>query len=183
MSSKSRPKNVQHGFKSTYYFSRCFGLWPFTIAYNSNGSIIIEACLYQFDCLWFLISICVYLIALYYTYDHIKTEQLKSSENYFFSHLIYNLIQIPPLLLGVIGIVLDMFNRKRLVNIFEKSIIFDREVYDFVFRRKKIIDRVTQWECTVRTGFISLIKCIHLRIFFLYFAFMLFKSTLQAFVD
>lgn len=142
---EARPKNVQHNFKAIYYFSRCFGLWPFTIAYNANGSIK-EACLCQFDYLWFLISICVYLTALHFTYEHIKTLQFLN-EKAFFSHLIYNLIQIPPLLLGVIGSVFDMLNRRRLVNILKKFTIFDEEVRFCYNEKEKFVNRVC--ECKV----------------------------------
>lgn len=116
----------QHSFKSVYYFSRCVGLWPFTITYNSNGSIK-NARVYLLDGLWLLISVCLYLAALFYTIDDIKNAQ-PPNRNIRFSDLIFYLSQIPPLLFGPIGIALDLLNRNNLIGILEKFIIFDNQV-------------------------------------------------------
>lgn len=124
--SKLQPRNFQISFQPIQYFSRCIGLWPFTVAYDSNG-LIKEARVHLFDKLWFLISICLYLTALFHTYKNsLKSQDLKAK--FFFSTLIFKIYQIPPLFFGTIGIVLDMYNRNRLVDILNKIAIFDREV-------------------------------------------------------
>lgn len=68
--SKSEPKEFQHGFQPIYYFSRAIGLWPFSITYSSNGTI--KARVHLLDSLWFIVSICLYLTALYCACDNIK---------------------------------------------------------------------------------------------------------------
>lgn len=123
------PKDVQHGFQPIYYFSRCAGLWPFTISYNSNGSIA-GARIHIFDILWLLTSICLYFTALFYTYEDIEASQA-FEQTQFFATLIFFLNEIPPLLFGTIWIVLDMFNRNRLVDILKKFTLFDKKVSFF----------------------------------------------------
>lgn len=129
---KAPPKNDQHGFQSIYYFSRCVGLWPFTITYNSNGSIK-EARICLFDWLWFWISNCLNLAALFCSYERQSYEQ-SSYEDYFW-YLIYNSSEMPTLLYLTASITLDMFNRNKLVNILKKFIIFDRKVGLIYFKK------------------------------------------------
>lgn len=121
---KAQPRKLQHGFQPIYYFSRSIGLYPFTLVYNSNGSIK-GARVHLFDSFWFLISIGLFLIALFFTYErvmHIHALNLNLSD------MMYFLSQIPPLLFGSVGIVLNTLNRNKLTNILEKFIIFDNEV-------------------------------------------------------
>lgn len=115
---EDRPKRAQHSFQPVYYFSRFAGLWPFTIVYNSNGSIK-GARVQLLDILWFLVSICFYFESLFNAMDEMKN----SGEN-----KIFFISNIPPLLFGPICIALDMFNRKSLTNILDKFITFDNEV-------------------------------------------------------
>lgn len=129
--SKSTSKSVQYGFRPIYFYSRCAGLWPFTITYHSNGSIK-NAQIRIFDCLWFLISICLYLTALISSYDYMKDSEASKEKN-FFTNLMFYINQIPPLLFGPVCIVLDMLNRNRLINILNKFTIFDKEVSEFLF--------------------------------------------------
>lgn len=123
--SKTRPEKHRHGFQTIYYFSRCVGLWPFTITYHPNGSIK-GVCVHLFDKFWFLLSISVYLASLLYYYDRTKT-QIHKQKNYL-STLLFATSQMPLLLFGAVGIVMDILNRHRLVNILQKFIIFDRKV-------------------------------------------------------
>lgn len=123
---QSRPKTIRHGFHSIYYLSRCIGQWPFTITYNSNGSIK-GSRVHLFDGFWFLLSICLYSAVLFFAYKSLKKWQ-DQNETYFLSFLIFTINQIPPLLLGVVAIALDMYNRNRLVNILKNFTTFDKEV-------------------------------------------------------
>lgn len=123
---KNRPQRLQHGFRPVYYFSRFVGLWPFTIANDSNGSIK-AAHVNLFDRLWFLLSICLYSVALYYTYADMREINHSSVDSYFMDVINY-ITQIPILLFEASNIVLDMLNRKILVNILNKFIIFDSKV-------------------------------------------------------
>lgn len=116
--SKTKSKGLKHVFQPIYCFSRSAGLWPFTVTYDSNGSIE-ETRVHLFDIIWFLMSVCFYLTGLFFAFDKVK--KVKTSIMLFSIH-------IPSLLFGPVCIVLDMFNRKRLVNILDDFIAFDREV-------------------------------------------------------
>lgn len=116
--SKANPKSTKHSFQLVYYFSRFAGLWPFTIAYDSNGSIK-GARVHLFDILWFLVSISLYFESLYYAFDDMNSSH--KSVTMYISHL-------PSLLFGPVGIVLNMFNRRSLANILNQFIIFDNKV-------------------------------------------------------
>lgn len=121
----ARPKKYQHGFQPIYYVSRFVGLWPFTIVYHSNGSIKGPR-VDLFDSFWFLISICLYLIALFYTCEFMKYQDPNKSN--YLSELLFYLSQIPTLLFGAVNIVLDMYNRNSIVLILHKFITFDSKV-------------------------------------------------------
>lgn len=122
--SNSRVKNPQYGFQMVYYYSRCLGLWPFTITYNSKQSIQ-GAHVNLFDWFWFSISICLYLASAFCVYKN-ATSFLNAE--FFYSNLILNISEVPSFLFGAIGIVLDMLNRNSLVNILKNFVIFDRRV-------------------------------------------------------
>lgn len=117
---KTRPKSAQHAFQPVYYFSRCAGLWPFRIICDSNGSIK-AARIHLFDIFWSLILICLYWTGLLYAYNDVMDAGTQLSKMYFIIH-------VPPLLFGPVCIILDVFNHKRLVNIVDRFIVFDREV-------------------------------------------------------
>lgn len=150
--SKSRPKKIQHSFLPIYYFSRAIGLWPFSITYNSNGTI--KARVRLLDSLWFIISICLYLTALFYACENMKYVQTENA-NYYLMDLMSFISQIPILLFGPVNIILDMVNRNSLVNILAKCIIFDREVWlvlvCFTLEKKRVVDRV--FECKIQIDF------------------------------
>lgn len=130
--SKAQQKNVLHAFQPIYYFSRCAGLWPFTIEYNSSGSIE-RARVHLFDILWFLTSICLYLTALYYAYEDLRN-QVESGGHFFYT-VVFNVNNMPPILFGAVSIALDMLNRNRLIKILKKFLIFDKEVRFSPFKK------------------------------------------------
>lgn len=124
--SNLKVQKPQHGFHMIYYYSRCVGLWPFSIAYNSNH-LIQEAHIDLFDWLWLLISMFVYSATLFCSYKNALTA-FSSNEDYFFWHLIHAVSEVPSILFAAVGIVMDLFNRNILVNILRKFIIFDKRV-------------------------------------------------------
>lgn len=115
-------KCMQNCFQPIYYFSRCIGLWPFTIAYNSNGSAKV-ARVQLFDIFWFFISIGLHLTTLYDAYEY-----LVRGTTYNLKNILFIVTQIPPLIFVVVGIILDMFYRNNLVSILNKFNIFDKAV-------------------------------------------------------
>lgn len=118
--------NFEHGFRPIYYFSRAVGLWPFSICHNSNGAIQ-SARISRLDGVWFFVSMCFHLLAMCYYYVNMVDLEDSNKTILTFS-ILYSLFQTKSLLIGAVGIVLDMLNRRRLVNLLEKFMIFDSEV-------------------------------------------------------
>lgn len=117
---------VEHEFQSIYYFSRCTGTWPFSIESKSNGSIR-AARVYPMDWLWLFVSICLYLTAAFYYFVRMTTNAdptnnaLLSNQMYFINQIVFHLFT-------AVGIILDLLNREKLINLLDKFTIFDREV-------------------------------------------------------
>lgn len=118
--------NYEHGFCPVYNFSRAVGLWPFSIRHNSKGEIQ-SARISRVDGVWFLISICFHLHAIFYFY--LNMVDLKDSNKSILTFsILFDLFKMKSLLIGAVGIILDMLNRNKLASILGKFIIFDNEV-------------------------------------------------------
>lgn len=122
----SQLKNVHHGFQPIYYYSRCVGLWPFTIAYNLDGSIK-EAHVQVSDILWCLVSVCLYLASQYHYIDSTIINANPTNKTYL-SNLIYVISHMSFLSFAAVGILLNMHHRKKLVNILDNFAKFDSTV-------------------------------------------------------
>lgn len=152
-------KKIEQSFRSVYYFSRIFGLWPFSIARNSNGSIR-RARVRPADALWFLISFCLYSVAIYYTYMDITTTRLENRKSFVF--LLLNVYQIVYLFFGSCVIVLDLLHRNKLIEILKKFDIFDNEVCLSFFDEAIFVYNTLNFgtsKCRyLNSGFIPIIK-------------------------
>lgn len=122
---KFQPKELLHGFQPILHCLGGVGQWPFTIIYDSSGSIK-EARVYLVNILWFFLSISLYLLSTFYTYEDLQ--HVDTKEELYFSRLITNTSETPTLLFATAGIILNMIIRKRLINILNSFISFDREV-------------------------------------------------------
>lgn len=123
---KQRIYNFEHGFRPIYYFSRIAGLWPFSIVHHSNGTIQ-NARISRLDGVWFAMSMCFQLLAIFFCC--LDSDDLNYGQTTTITfHVLYSLHRVKSLLIGVVGIILDMINRHRLVEILRKLIIFDNEV-------------------------------------------------------
>lgn len=121
----SKELNFAYSFRPIYYFSRIFGLMPFTITYYPNGRVK-GARVNSIDGIWLVISINVYLISAAFSYQTMKVwvDQSAPVLVFYFGYL----IQIIRLFFGGFIIALDLFNRFKLVGILKKLSIFDRKV-------------------------------------------------------
>lgn len=120
---QSRSLNFECAFRAVLYFSRAVGMWPFSIVRDPDGSI--QKCRVRpIDVLWFLSSICFYLMAAYHDYTIIKLPNGRNETIFF----IYSMLQMMSLSFGACAIGLDMINRNQLVNILEKFNTFDNRV-------------------------------------------------------
>lgn len=114
-----------------YYFSRIFGLLPFTIVYDTNGDVH-EARITYFDVLWFIISVCLYLLLALFSYKHIQVPEGPNVSQI----LVLGdcALLIAGLLYGAVIIVFDLYNRFKLIDIMKKFTTFDMEVGQIYFQ-------------------------------------------------
>lgn len=112
-------------FKSLYTFSRLVGLMPFSIVLSANGNIITTKVTVH-DIIWMVISVAWYIMLAAIAGWSL---QLPRGPN---ESLTINvgdtLLLIVGLCIGVLSILMDMFNRNKLINISQKYEIFDYEV-------------------------------------------------------
>lgn len=120
MENLQRKYNFASVFWPIYYFSRVFSFMPFTIVYDSMGEVR-EPKVTVLDMLWFLISLCAYLVAITGgSYSFNKLSKLNTQVNtiYYTSEFTF----------GIIGMIRDMRNRYKLIDILQTFIQFDKEV-------------------------------------------------------
>lgn len=123
---KRRKKHdFAYSFLPIYYFSRFFGLMPFSFIYDSDGEIQAPR-ISIFDGAWFVISICIYVSAAFTNFQIISLpKEMVIASALYFGHYI---LLIQGLLVCAIAIGLDMCNRNKLVTILKTFIAFDKEV-------------------------------------------------------
>lgn len=112
-------------FRPIYYFSRMFGLMPFSIINDSNGEAQ-EPRISKLDGLWFVVAICTYLAMGYITYENAAPKDPNSMPYKLL--FVDSIIFFPEIILGIFIIGFEMCNRFKLINILKEFITFDTEV-------------------------------------------------------
>lgn len=123
---KQKIQNFEYGFRPIYCFSRFFGQWPFSIVHHENGTIQ-KARISRLDGVWFWISVCLQLTAIFCSYLESDDVSDRHATTFTFC-VIYFLYRLKSLIIGIFGIILDMLNRHKLANILGQFIIHDNEV-------------------------------------------------------
>lgn len=120
-----RKRDFAYSFLPIYYFSRFFGLMPFSLIYDSDGEIQAPR-ISLLDGVWFIISICVYVFAAFTNFQIVTLpKEMPLASLLYFGHYI---LLIQGLLVCTIAIGLDMYNRNKVVAILKTFIAFDKEV-------------------------------------------------------
>lgn len=122
---KNERINFWFSIRPMYYFSRIFGLMPFSIVRNSNDEIQ-TARVNKFDFLWFITSVSLYSCMAVVCF---RTTHYEEGRN--LSHVLLigdRLLLTICLVSSVIKIIFDMSNRFRLIDIWKKLAYFDKEV-------------------------------------------------------
>lgn len=126
----SSKMNLVHVLRPISIFSRIFGLLPFSIILDSNGDIRRARVRFS-DILWFMTSICIYLIMALHCYQNLIVPE---TSNESFILIVINYFRlISGLVFGAIMVTIDMFNRSKFITMFKKIIFFDKEVYFQMF--------------------------------------------------
>lgn len=125
---KLRTENINflHSFGPVYYYSRLFGLMPFTIDCDASHGIP-KPHIDIFDGIWFLLSILIYITMAIIAYNDMKLPQDSDTASFILILGDYVLL-ILGLIYSALIIIFDMYNRFRLIEILNKFITFDRDV-------------------------------------------------------
>lgn len=126
----SQKFNFFYSFRPIYYFSRTFGFMPFTIVFNSNGSIQ-GPNIRTFDILWFIIAITIYILSAIVVLQNTEHLEMGSTTE---SAILKNtdfVILVSMLFFGALIIAMDMYNRGTIVEMLKSIKSFDDEVPTF----------------------------------------------------
>lgn len=129
MEATPRKFNFEYVFRPAYYYSRFAGLWTFSITHDSNG-IIQSARLGFFDILWPIIVICLNLTLAFFANKSFVTKREKFPNSTRF--IAENIFHISCFLFVIIGIVLNIVHRNRLMNVLRKLNTFDNDVRHYL---------------------------------------------------
>lgn len=121
----STKEGFSYSLKPIYFFSRAFGLLPFSVISNSKGEIQ-KAQVKVFDLVWFAISICVYLYCAQFYGSNLEIQD-EQNDSYILD-LGDSLILIIDLVAGAVTVALDMRNRSRFIDILKNLTSFDKKV-------------------------------------------------------
>lgn len=117
--------NFCYNVRPIHIYSRVFGLIPYCIVQSENGDSY-EARVGVFDFIWFIISICSYLL-LGFTYIQTIEVPTNSDESYILI-LGDGILITMGVFSGAIIVAMDMLNRFRIVDILKKFSLFDKKV-------------------------------------------------------
>lgn len=112
-----------HSFRAIYYFSRVFGLLPWSINFDSER-LMHEPMVRVFDVLWFLILICGYSFVSYNSYHRMKVSNDSGTILIFGGHM----HMIFRFFFGIVAMAMDLCNRHKIVNILNMFNDFDQNV-------------------------------------------------------
>lgn len=117
---------VLQSFRPVYYFSRIFGLMPFSIACDTRRDIQ-KPQINVLDGVWFVCSMLIYISMAIISYKNMKLPQDTNKSSFILVLGDYLLLYVG-LIYGALIILFDMLNRYKLVGILNKYITFDNEV-------------------------------------------------------
>lgn len=114
-------------FRPVYYFLRFCGQMPFSIVPSLNSKSLLQPRVNKRDALWFFISMCLYSVIAWRTIGKLTA---KLDENKIVCVLFTgnSLLHVITMMFGIVKLIMDMYNRHKLVNILNKFTQFDREV-------------------------------------------------------
>lgn len=125
---KETPKkamNFYDSIKPAYIVSRIFGFLPFAVEHDSYGKTL-KASVGIFDMLWFFGAITLDLGFVYFIMTYSLKQMFKIDSPVLLEGC--RAIAGLGLILTVLAIVLDMINRKRIIQILGDFVAFDEQV-------------------------------------------------------
>lgn len=113
-------------FRPLYFVARIFGLLPFSIIYIETGDIQ-SSRVNKFDVLWFVLSFSAYSILLWF-YQHKLLLSHVLLDKLGILTVCHDMATILKIILQIISIILDMYNRTQIIDILKQFANFDNEV-------------------------------------------------------
>lgn len=132
-------------FRPIYYFARFCGQLPFTIARNPTDEFH-QARVTRLDAIWFILSISLYAAVSFRT-AKILTIEINANET---EHVLFvgnAALHIITMAFGILKVVMDMFNRRKLVDMLNKFTKFDHEVTWIQMALLSFNWRITSFVC------------------------------------
>lgn len=123
----AKHKDLLDSFQPIYYFSRAFGLMPFSIERSSDGYISGPR-VNKIDIAWLVAAILIYSLATVVTFKYVRFDLEPSTQCLNMLVILNNLHTTLGLIFcgSIIG--LDLYNRFHSVDLFRRFAIFDKEV-------------------------------------------------------
>lgn len=130
-------KNIDfcYNVRPIQFYSRIFGLIPFSIVRGANGEIL-EPRVKLFDFLWFIVAICFYL---WLSVAHVRALETQQNPTHTILLLGDFILIASGIAFGAVVVVMDMFNRFRIVDILRKFTIFDKRVSKTVIHHTHLV--------------------------------------------
>lgn len=123
----SKHRDFLDSFQPIHYFSRSFGLMPFSIKRSSCGNILGPR-VKKFDAVWLVATILIYLLATVVSSKYVKFEQGSKTQCWNMLVMSNNWHLTLGLMFCILFNGMDLYNRKKLVNLFKGFAAFDKEV-------------------------------------------------------
>lgn len=124
----SEKQNFSHCFRPIYYFARVAGQMPFTITSCRNGATV-AAKFNICDFIWLAISLGIHIYFIHWTFKEFESYKILSADDVL---AIFNLTMwIANFFLGIFFMVLDAYNRLKIVEMLNKITMFDQEVCEY----------------------------------------------------
>lgn len=122
---RSQPQNYVNSFRPIYYFSRVAGLMPFSIVWNPKEEYYMTQ-VRIIDGFWFTLIACVNLLVIYFV--HQKNHSALTQYLPYLFTLVGTTNRIISQIFGAALIVMDMFNRSKMIDILNMFNLIDKEV-------------------------------------------------------
>lgn len=122
----SQQLTFPYSFRPIYYFSRVGGQMPFTIIYHTNSTIVGTKFFIR-DFVWLAISLGIHIYFIHLAIESFKSyEKVDSADSIlYFCNITIWFLSLP---LGICTMIMDAYNRFKIIKILNRFTIFDKEV-------------------------------------------------------
>lgn len=121
---RSKKDDVFSVAAPVYVFTRMFGYWPFSVQFHQNTSKSMHVHMTCFDCLWLIVVLSIFTFFAWFSFVTVQDDIPYSS----LELLVSKVTQLGSVSISILGIIMDMVNRKCIWDIIVRFNQFDNEV-------------------------------------------------------